>query len=111
MNIVWLTLGLIGAVVIYLILAGEGATTFGLHNSQFAQVALLSMWGALIASSIIPRRGQFREFARNIAIWILVILALMAGYVFRFDLQDIGSRMTAGLIPGSPRAVQSVEGT
>ena len=110
MNVVWLVLGLIGAVVIYLIVSGEGATTFGIQNTEFAQIALLSMWGALIASAVIPRRGQFKQFARNMAIWVMIVLALMAGYVFRYDLQNLGSRLTAGLIPGSPRAVESIEG-
>ncbi len=110
MTFLWVALGLIGAIVIYLILDGEGASTFGIQNSQFARIALLSMWGALFATAVIPRRGEFKQAARNAAIWALIILALVAGYVFRFDLQDIASRMTAGLIPGSPRALQSIDG-
>jgi aspartyl protease family protein len=34
----------------------------------------------------------------------------MAGYVYRFELQDIGSRLTAGLIPGSPVSGQTSDG-
>ena len=110
MNILWLALGLIGIAIIYLTLDGEGSSTLGLPNDQFAQLMAMSMWGGLIASAVIPRKGQFREFARNAVIWIFIILALAAGYVFRFELQDIASRVTAGLIPGSPRSISSVEG-
>ena len=110
MNFIWILLGLIGAIVLYLILSGDTASTFGLPNNKFAAVAAMSLWGALIASAIIPRRGEFKQFARNAAIWIAIILALTAGYIFRYDLQDIGSRMTAGLNPGSPRTVQSGDG-
>ncbi len=106
----WIILGLIGLVIIYLTLDGENASTFGLRNDNFAQLVLMSMWGALIATAVIPRKGHFKEFARNAAIWIFIILGLTAGYIFRFDLQDIASRMTAGLVPGSPRTVTSLEG-
>ncbi|MGI9353337.1 MAG: TIGR02281 family clan AA aspartic protease [Rhizobiaceae bacterium] len=110
MNFLWAILGLIGAIVLYLILTGESATTFGLPNNQFAAAAAMSLWAALIAAAVIPRKGEFKQFARNAAIWIGIILVLTAGYVFRYDFQDIGSRMTAGLIPGSPRTVHSLEG-
>ncbi|MEO0327758.1 MAG: TIGR02281 family clan AA aspartic protease [Pseudomonadota bacterium] len=110
MTFVWVILGLIGAIVLYLVLNDENATTFGLQNSEFAQVALLSIWGAVIAAAVIPRRHQWKEAARNFAAWILIILLLCAGYIFRYDLQDIASRMTAGLIPGSPRTIQLEDG-
>jgi len=110
LNILWIILGLIGLLIIYLTLDGENATTFGLQNDNFAQLVAMSMWGALIATAVIPRKGQFKEFARNAAIWIFIILGLSAGYIFRSELQDIASRVTAGLIPGSPRSITSLEG-
>ena len=110
MNIVWIGLGLIGIAIIYLTLDGQNSSTLGLSNDSFAQLVALSMWGALIASAVIPRKGQFREYARNAVIWIFIILVLAAGYVFRFEIQDIASRVTAGLIPGSPRSISSLEG-
>lgn len=110
MNIIWISLGLIGLLIIYLTLDGENATTFGLQNDNFAQLIAMSMWGALIATAVIPRKGQFKEFARNAAIWIFIILGLTAGYVFRYELQDIASRVTAGLVPGSPRSITTLEG-
>ena len=70
----------------------------------------LGIWATLIGAAIIPRSGGLGAAARNAAIWIIVILVLMAGYVYRFDLQDIGSRMTAGLIPGSPVSSQTSDG-
>ena len=106
----WIGLGLIGLAIIYLTLDGQNSSTLGLPNDRFAQLVVMSMWGALIASAVIPRKGQFREYARNAAIWIFIILALAAGYVFRFEIQDIASRVTAGLIPGSPRSISSLEG-
>ena len=106
MNVMWVFLGLIGAIVLYLVLSSDDASTFGMANSEFAQVAAMSIWGSLIATAVLPRKGQFKEFAKNISIWVLIILCLSAGYIFRYDLQDIASRMSAGLVPGSPRSVQ-----
>ncbi|MBO6815606.1 MAG: TIGR02281 family clan AA aspartic protease [Rhizobiaceae bacterium] len=106
----WIILGLIGGIVLYLVLSSETAATFGMMKSDFAHFALLSLWFAVIASAILPGRGSLREAARNAVLWLLIFILLAAGYVFRFDLQDIASRMTAGLVPGSPRSVQSLDG-
>ena len=110
MNVLWISLGILGALLIYLVLSDEGATTFGLSNSTFAQAAVLTIWAAIIGTAVIPRHGELKDFARNAAIWILIVLVLVFGYVFRYDLQDVASRMTAGLVPGSPRSVQSDDG-
>ena len=110
MTFVWVILGVIGAIVLFLVLNDEGGTVFGLQNSKFAEVALLSMWCALIAAAIIPRQGSLKIAARNAVIWLLIILALLAGYVFRHDLQDVASRLTGGLVPGSPVSIQTTDG-
>ena len=38
------------------------------------------------------------------------MLVLTTGYVYRYDLQDIASRLTAGLVPGSPVGGTSFDG-
>lgn len=111
MRLVWIGLGLIGALVLYLVISGDNAQTFGLGNSQFAQIALYSMWGALIGAAIIPRQGGLKTAARNAAIWIFIIILLVAGYTLRHDLQEIGARITGGLIPGRPVSTQASDGT
>jgi len=35
-------------------------------------------------------------------VWVVIILALMTGYLFRYEAQDLASRFTGGLVPGSP---------
>ena len=109
MTFLWVILGIIGGLVLFLVL-NDGSTTFGLQNSEFAEVALLSMWGAIIAAAIIPRQGSLKIAARNAAIWLFIVLLLTAGYIFRYDLQDLGSKFTAGLIPGSVATVQGDDG-
>lgn len=110
MNGFWIILGVIGAGLILLILNHDSGTLFGLQNNQFAHILYLGVWGAVIGAAILPRAGGLGAAARNAAIWLAIILLLMTVYVYRYDLQDIGSRMTAGLIPGSPVSVQTADG-
>src|SRR5690606_33608509 len=42
--------------------------------------------------------------------WAVIILGLVAGYQYRYELQDAASRITAGLIPGSPISGRNVDG-
>lgn len=98
----WIFLGIIGAGLILLIVNHDGGSLVGIRNDQFAGALYMGIWATLIGAAIIPRTGGLRAAARNAAIWIAIILVLMAGYVYRFDLQDIASRMTAGIIPGTP---------
>src|SRR5690606_18406244 len=50
------------------------------------------------------------QMARSLVAWILIIIILMIGYQFRYELQDVASRMTAGLVPGSPLSVTDGDG-
>lgn len=82
----------------------------GIRNDQFANTLFLGIWATLIGAAVIPRAGGLGAAARNAVSWVAIILVLMAGYVYRFELQDIGSRMTAGIIPGSPVSSQNTNG-
>jgi aspartyl protease family protein len=41
---------------------------------------------------------------------MLVILVFMAGYEYRYELQDVANRVSGGLIPGSPLSVVDGDG-
>ena len=45
------------------------------------------------------------------AVWAVIILGLVAAYQYRYELQDVGSRITAGLIPGSPISGRAADGS
>ena len=110
MNGLWLILGIIGAGLIILILNHDQGSVLGIGNDQFAQALILSIWGSVIAAAIIPRSGDWRKVARNAVAWVGIFLALMTGYIYRYDLQDIASRMSAGLVPGSPVPSTALDG-
>lgn len=98
----WIIIGVLGASLIGLIINHDKGTLLGIENNQFASFVVISMWGVLIASAAFGRGRALGETLKQLAIWLAIILVLMAGYVFRYELQDIGARLTGGLIPGSP---------
>ncbi|MCG6856799.1 MAG: TIGR02281 family clan AA aspartic protease [Salaquimonas sp.] len=102
MKALWLILGVIGTAALLLIVNHDSGTLFGMDNDRFGSMVYFSVWALVIAAALFTRRGQWREMARNIVLWLAIILILMAGYLYRYDLQDFGARLTGGLIPGSP---------
>ncbi len=106
----WIILAIIGAGLIFLVVNHDAGTTFGLQNEAFAQTLYLGVWGIVLAAAILGSRIRFGEAARNIAIWLAIALVLMTGYQYRYELQDVASRLTAGLVPGSPLSLSSEDG-
>ena len=97
-----LILAIIGIVAALLVWNTNSGQTFGIGNEQFGQSAYLAVWGLVIAAALFGMRLRMGDVARNLALWIAIAFILVAGYQYRYELQDFASRVTAGLIPGSP---------
>jgi aspartyl protease family protein len=110
MRLLWLLLALIGGAALVLVLNHDRGTILGIENHDFASLAFYAAWGILAASAIIPRRGLWREAARNLVLWLAIFLVLASGYIYRFELQDMAFRLSAGLVPGSPYSSVSADG-
>lgn len=95
-------MGLGGLVLIALIASGDTGTTLGFETNVFAGAAVSFLWAIVIGSAVFSRGTSFAGALRQLAIWVLIVLALMAIYVFRYDLQDVAARFTGGIVPGSP---------
>jgi aspartyl protease family protein len=84
--------------------------TLGLDNDQFGNlvtgVALLT-----VLSSAFLIRGRFGQMLKAAVIWAVIILAFSALYVFRYDIQSLGTRLQAGLMPGTAAVRQLDDGT
>jgi aspartyl protease family protein len=106
----WIPVAIIAIAVVLLIANHDGGTIFGMADNQFAGLLYAAILVSVISAGMIRRQGGLGKAARNAAIWVLIILVLMTGYIFRYDLQDFGSRLSAGLIPGSPVSTMSVDG-
>ena len=107
----WLIIGLAGILLILLISSGDTQSTFGFETDQLAVAGVSALWAILIGSAVFGNGLGFGETIKQLTIWVVIILGLMAGYVFRYDLQDIASRFTGGIIPGSPISVTNDDGS
>jgi aspartyl protease family protein len=95
-----------------LLLNHDSGRTFGLDNEDFGRMLyLLPIAGLLGAGILSGRRGDLGTVARQIAIWLVVVLALVAAYLYRDDFSRFGARMTAGLLPGTAVVATASDGT
>lgn len=108
MRLFWIAIAVMGAGLVLLVLNDDSGTVFGLDSDSFARTLYLGVLGAVIAAGVVAsRRTRLGHLARNIAVWLLLAVLLVGGYQYRYELQDIASRVTAGLIPGSPISIGS----
>ncbi len=77
----WLISALAGLVLVLLVASGESGTVMGLGNEMFAAASITALWGAFLASSFLRRGIDWGTFAIQLAIWALIIVTLMAGYM------------------------------
>jgi aspartyl protease family protein len=101
-RLLWFLLGAIGVALILLVANNDSGSTFGIGNEKFGHGVYLALWGLVIAAGVVGSRRLMGNAARDIAIWIAVVFVLVAGFQYRYELQDVAYRVTAGLIPGSP---------
>jgi aspartyl protease family protein len=106
----WIILAVIGGGLILLVLNDSSGETFGITNDAFGQTLYFGIWGTVVAAGILGSGMRLGYVARTLALWMVVILALIAGYQYRYELQDFASRVTAGLVPGSPLSITDSEG-
>jgi aspartyl protease family protein len=99
----WLVLGAIAIGLMLLMLFAEPG--LGGDGDRYAQLISLGILGTVIAAGILGSGARLGSTLRSLAVWALIILVLVAGYQYRYELQDIASRVTAGLVPGSPLTI------
>jgi aspartyl protease family protein len=106
----WIVMVVIGAGLILLMINDSAGSTFGVENYDFSRLIWLGAIAALIGAGLIRSGRPLGDMARNLGTWAVIALALIAGYQYRYELQDIASRVTAGLVPGSPLALGVEDG-
>ena len=92
---------LFGVVVVaaVIIATRDDPTVFGLDKDDFAR---LSWLGAILVALVagIVGRGALAQAVRYSLSWVIVMALLVAGYSYRGELEWIGRRMMAELVPG-----------
>ena len=109
-RIFWIAVAMLGVGLILLVINDSSGQVLGLDTGQFGSLVYLGALGALVASGIVASNRRFGDTARTLAAWLLVILVLMAGYQYRYELQDVASRVSGGLVPGSPLSLVDGDG-
>lgn len=109
-RLLWIVLALIGGGILLLVLNHDAGTSLGIRNDAFAHTLYLGVWALVLGAAIAGSRIPFGQMARNIAIWLVLLLVLVAVYQYRYELQDVANRITAGLVPGSPISRVSDDG-
>jgi aspartyl protease family protein len=110
MSIFWLTLAIMGGGVILLLLSEQQGQTLGLPSDVFGGLIFCAVLALAVGAGILRSRIPMGSMARDLAAWVLAVLVLIAGYQYRYELQDVASRISAGLIPGSPLSVTDADG-
>jgi aspartyl protease family protein len=105
MRIFWIGIAILAVGVIVLIAFDSGGEVLGLDTDSFGSLVYLAALGALVASGILASGQRFGQTVRTLALWLLVILIFMAGYEYRYELQDVASRVSGGIVPGSPLSI------
>lgn len=109
-GMLWIVLSVLAGGLLLLVLNHDAGSTFGLENDQFARLLQMGVLVSVIAAGILASRRSISQIVQNMAIWIVILLVLTTGYLYRYELQDIASRLTAGLVPGSPLSALADDG-
>ncbi|AYD01067.1 TIGR02281 family clan AA aspartic protease [Neorhizobium sp. NCHU2750] len=111
MNRLTFVLLVLGAGLALLIFNHDSGRTFGIDNNDFGRlIYMIPIAGLLGAGIVAGRRGAMNEVLRNLAVWLVIILGLVAAYLYRNDANQFVGRMTAGLLPGHAVVVTGKDG-
>jgi aspartyl protease family protein len=87
-----------------LLIASQGDTTIaGLTPEEFASVTALSALALLAAGWIIHEfRGRWMHGVSALLSWVAIALGLVGFYSYRYELQEVATRLLGEIAPGRP---------
>lgn len=106
----YLLLGILAVGLAMLILNHDSGRTMGMDNNDFGRFVTLSAIATMMAAGVLAGRRQWGDSLRQAGLWLLIILVLVTGYLYRYDVMEVGNRLTAGLIPGRAVVTTSASG-
>lgn len=106
----YLLLGILAVGLAMLILNHDSGRTMGMDNNDFGRFVTLSAIATMMAAGVLAGRRQWGDSLRQAGLWLLIILVLVTGYLYRYDVMEFGNRLTAGLIPGRAVVTTSAGG-
>jgi aspartyl protease family protein len=109
--VLWIALGVLAAAILLLVFNHDAGEIAGIDTDTFARLASASVLILVIGSGVLlSYRGQLGKAGRDIAIWLALLVAIVAAYAFRADIMHVAARVQAELLPGSAIIGQDSEG-
>ena len=100
-RLLWILLAVLTIALLVLVLRQNEAAL-----AEFAHLDTSSLETKIMALALVGMialvlfRQRFSHALESILIWVVVVLLLLLGYTYRFELHDVGERVLAELIPG-----------
>lgn len=107
----FLVFGVLGAGLLVLVFHGNGGMIGPMSEDQFAGTIYLGLLGAVLAAGLFASGQRFGALARQAGLWLGLILILVVGYEYRYELRDATARVTSGLLPHEPISSESRDGS
>ena len=104
-------IAILGLGLVVLVMNHDSGQSFGIENEDFGRLVVALPFLLMISAGILVGRRSFGQSLRQMAIWVLIALALVTGYVYRGDFQSVGERVLAGLMPGRAVTVTTQDGS
>jgi aspartyl protease family protein len=101
MIIIVIAIFAVGAIIAIAATITGSNSVMGLDVETSLQVAGAALMVCLLVGSGIGRtKGEGRETLKMIAAWIAIVLFVIAGYAYRFELAAVGNRVVGAIVPG-----------
>jgi len=101
---------ILGIALAILVFNNGNDRIMGMETDDFGRMVYLLPIALMLSAGIWASRRNIGETMRNLTIWLVIILALATVYLYRQDLQGVGNRLLAGLVPGRAVVVTTSEG-
>jgi len=97
---VFIGIALLIAVGLAVVIGADAGSMVGLSQHQTGQLVPLLLILVVIAGGAFSRRRKLGEMLANLVVWGGVLAVAIVGYTYRFELMQIGARVTSELRPG-----------
>lgn len=109
MKYFWIIVAIIVAVILLLTINNNNSWS-SQQSDNIAYFTYYSLWALLLCSSLLGMHIPLRHVLRSVIVWIAIFFILALGYANRYELQDLASQLTAGIIPANPVTRKTEDG-
>ena len=100
-RLIWILLAALTVALVALVLRHNEITLAGMRriDSSSLDTKIIAVILVVVVALAIVRQ-RFHRALESMLIWVLMVVLLGLGYTYRFELEEIGDRMLAELVPG-----------